>query len=157
MIVSNRFARSYLGGIAVNDRLVLRDPSTGRSVGVTVSQLANLPPWAGDVVTSLDVLTSVETERRRSSARSAIAVSTAPAAVVKTQLAPTASTASTATVSVRPASPASATLDASIVAWLRRVALVILAMGIPVGIALRSTARKPVRPIRQPGVARGHR
>ena len=121
--------------------MVLRDAVSGRSVGLSVAAVSELPVWAGDVVTSAGVLAAVQTERRVATSRSAVAVSTAaPASVAGTvnSLAPL------ATTSVRAASDGATSMSTAMIAWLRRVALVMLALGVIVAVALRSSAWKRV-------------
>ncbi len=142
VVVSSRLSAFYRGGVAAGDRVVLRDSVSGRSVGVSVAAVSELPVWAGDVVTSAGVFTAVQTERRVATSRSAIAISTtAPASVAGTvnSLAPL------ATTTVRSASDVATSVSSAMIAWLRRVALVILATGVTVAVALRSSAWKPVR------------
>ena len=121
--------------------MVLRDAVSGRSVGLSVAAVSELPVWAGDVVTSAGVLAAVQTERRVATSRSAVAVSTAaPASVAGTvnSLAPL------ATTSVRAAFDGATSMSTAMIAWLRRVALVMLALGVIVAVALRSSAWKRV-------------
>ena len=141
VVVSSRFSASYPGGVGAGDRVVLRDAVSGRSVGLSVAAVSELPVWAGDVVTSAGVLAAVQTERRVATSRSAVAVSTAaPASVARTvnSLAPL------ATTSVRAASDGATSMSTAMIAWLRRVALVMLALGVIVAVALRSSAWKRV-------------
>ena len=141
VVVSSRFSASYPGGVGAGDRVVLRDAVSGRSVGLSVAAVSELPVWAGDVVTSAGVLAALQTERRVATSRSAVAVSTAaPRSVAGTvnSLAPL------ATTSVRAASDGATSMSTAMIAWLRRVALVMLALGVIVAVALRSSAWKRV-------------
>ena len=142
VVVSSRLSASYPGGVGVGDRVVLRDAVSGRSVGLSVAAVSALPDWAGDVVTSAGVLAAVQTERRVATSRSAVAVSTAaPASVAGTvkSLAPL------ATTTVRATSEGGTSVSSTMIAWLRRVALVMLALGVMVAVAMRSPAGKPVQ------------
>lgn len=142
VVVSSRLASMHDGGIAIGDRLVLRDPASGRSLQVTVKAVSTFASWSGDVAASSAVLSTLGGLGTPVSYRSAIAVTPAPQAAAKAAVG---ALAPLATVSVQPANTQGTSLDTAIGSWLRRVALVLLAAAVAVAIALRSRRCRPMR------------
>ena len=141
VVVSQRLADIRGATLRAGDRLVLRDPETTRSVTVVVHDVVVFPHWAGDLALSGEVFMSLLTPQRVSASRRAIAISPmerSVAARTLTALAPN------STASVRDIGDGPPTLNAALVGWLRRAALVTLFIGLLLAMVLRTHAWRPI-------------
>ncbi len=140
-VVSRRLATMRGASLQPGGRVVLRDPITARSISVDVLDVVAFPSWAGDVAISNDVYSGLLTAERVTGSRRAIAVSpmtTGTATTAMRSLAPN------ATVTVRSADAERASVNGSLVGWLRRVALLTLSIVVALALVFRTVTWRPI-------------
>ncbi len=140
-VVSRRLAA--IRDFAVGDTAVLVDPLTTRSSRVTVAGIASFPAWAGDLALPADAFIGLRTLERTTVARSAVALSVRSPTEARAAMSALSSTA------VATVGGADASVDGSVGSafgrWLRRVALVTVALFVAVALALRTGTWRRVR------------
>ncbi len=141
VVISERLASVRGGILRSGDRLVLRDPGTTRSVSVVVHDVVAFPPWAGDIATSVDMLTAVLTENRVLSSRRAVAISPMTSDLAGTSMRTLAPSANAA---IRDIGDGPSTVSSALVGWLRRAALVTLGIAVLMVLVFRSPAWRPI-------------
>ncbi len=141
VVISERLASIRGGALRSGDRLVLRDPVTTRSVSVVVHDVVAFPPWAGDFATSIDVLTSLLTENGLMAARRAVAISPMTSDLAGTNMG---TLAPRANAVIRHIDDRPSTVSSALVGWLRRAALVTLAIAVLMVLVFRSPAWRPI-------------
>jgi hypothetical protein len=142
VIVSKRFASAHPGGAKINDRLVLRDVASGRSVEVTVVDVVSLATWAGDIATSDPVIATLRPTKEVLKMRAAVALTGADRAAIDSGLAIVAPSAPVRIV----ATDQGTSLSENIARWLRRVGVITFALLGLVALVLRTTQWRRVSP-----------
>ena len=137
VVISERLASVRGARLRVGDRLVLRDPGTTRSVSVVVHDVVAFPRWAGDIATSIDVFTALLTKDRVLTSRRAVAVSTMTSSLAGATMG---NLAPNANATVRNLDGGPSTVNAALVNWLRRAALVTLGIAVLMVLVFRSPA-----------------
>ena len=141
VMISERLASVRGGRLGVGDRLVLRDPGTTRSVSVVVHGVVAFPRWAGDIATSIDVFTALLTKDRVLTARRAVAVSPMTGSLAGATMG---NLAPNANATVRNIDDGPSRVNAALVNWLRRAALVTLGIAVLMVLVFRSPTWRPI-------------